>query len=58
MSKIELASFFTQAQVTDYDLFTLGKKMIFKFSIFLYKLSNILPYLKKFGDNLFLISRK
>jgi len=57
-SRIELASFFTQAQVTDYDLFTLGKKMIFKFSIFLYKLSNILPYLKKFGDNLFLISRK
>ena len=57
-SKIELGSFFTQAQITDYDLFTLDKKIIFKLSKFLFKLSNILPYLKKFGDNLFLISKK
>lgn len=57
-SKIELGSFFTQAQITDYDLFSLDKKLIFKLSQFLYKLSNILPYLKKFGDNLFLISKK
>ena len=58
ISKIELGSFFTQAQNTDYDLFSLDKKLICKFSQFLYKLTSIIPYLKRFGDNLFLISKK
>ena len=57
-SKILLGSFFTQAQITELDLFTLRNKLIFGISQFFNNLSLKIPYLKKYGDNLFLISQK
>ena len=57
-TKIELGSFFTQAQMTDFKLFTAMNKTILIISIMLKKLTSFLPFLKNLGDNLFLISKK
>ena len=57
-TKIEIGSFFTQAQITDFKLFTTINKIILIISIILKRLSSFLPFLKNLGDNLFLISKK
>ena len=57
-SRILLGSFFTQAQITDKDLFTPRDRVIFEVSQFLKKVSQKISFFTKFGDNLFLISKK
>ena len=57
-SKILLASFFTQGQSTDKDLFKSRHRIIFEFSQLLIKVNKKIPLLTKFADNLFLISQK
>ena len=57
-SKISLASFFTQGQYTDRDLFKPRDRIIFEFSQLLIKINQTIPLLTKFADNLFLISKK
>ena len=55
---ISLASFFTQGQSTDRDLFKPRDRIIFEFSQLLIKINQTIPLLTKFADNLFLISQK
>ena len=57
-SKILLGSFFTQAQITDRDFFTPRDRVIFEISQLLMKVNQKVPFLTRFGDNLFLISQK
>ena len=57
-TNIEVASFFTQAQITEYDLFPFWNKLIFKLSSYLNNKSQTLDFLKKFADNFYIISRK
>lgn len=57
-SKILLASFFTQGQSADRDLFKSRDRFIFEFSQLLIKINQKIPLLTKFADNLFLISKK
>ena len=57
-TNIEVASFFTQAQITEYDLFPFWNKLIFKLSSYLNNKSQTLDFLKKFADNFYIISKK
>ena len=57
-SKILLGSFFTQAQISELDLFTTGNRIILEVAEFLKKMNEKIPFLTRFGDNLFLISQK
>lgn len=57
-TEIELGSFFTQAQISDFKLFTTLNKIILIISLIFKRLTSLLPLLKNFADNLFIISKK
>ena len=58
LTKILLGSFFTQAQISDRDLFATKYRIILEIAELIKKINEKIPFFTKLGDNLFVVSMK